>query len=115
MTVDVCVRVGGQVQWSDWALNEAALEKEQRGRMVECVLEIEGRPLSRWACDGVVCATPTVRPHTRSAPAGRSSGRTSRHCCRAHQRPRALRPAHGGGAAVRRSRWRSCRAPVTPW
>ena len=27
--------------------------------MVECVLEIEGRPLSRWACDGVVCATPT--------------------------------------------------------
>jgi NAD+ kinase len=59
MTVDVCVRVGDQVLWCDWALNEAALEKEQRGRMVECVLEIEGRPLSRWACDGVVCATPT--------------------------------------------------------
>jgi NAD+ kinase len=59
MTVDVCVRAGDQVLWSDWALNEAALEKEQRGKMVECVLEIEGRPLSRWACDGVVCATPT--------------------------------------------------------
>ncbi len=59
MTVDVCVRAGDEVLWCDWALNEAALEKEQRGRMVECVLEIEGRPLSRWACDGVVCATPT--------------------------------------------------------
>jgi NAD+ kinase len=59
MTVDVCVRAGADVLWRDWALNEAALEKEQRGRMVECVLEIEGRPLSRWACDGVVCATPT--------------------------------------------------------
>ena len=59
MTVDVTVRVGGQLAWSGWALNEAALEKDQRGRMVECILEIEGRPLSRWACDGVVCATPT--------------------------------------------------------
>ena len=59
MTVDVTVRAGAEVLWNDWALNEAALEKEQRGRMVECVLEIEGRPLSRWACDGVVCATPT--------------------------------------------------------
>jgi NAD+ kinase len=59
MTLDVCLRVGGQLTWSGWALNEAALEKEARGRMVECILEIEGRPLSRWGCDGVVCATPT--------------------------------------------------------
>jgi NAD+ kinase len=27
--------------------------------MIEVVTEIDGRPLSRWACDGVVCATPT--------------------------------------------------------
>ncbi len=59
MTVDVCVREAGAITWRGWALNEAALEKDGRGRMVECVLEIEGRPLSRWACDGVVCATPT--------------------------------------------------------
>ena len=59
MTVDVTVRSGGELIWSGWALNEAALEKGMRGRMIECVLEIEGRPLSRWACDGVVCATPT--------------------------------------------------------
>src|SRR4029079_14654202 len=27
--------------------------------MLEVVVEIDGRPLSRWGCDGVVCATPT--------------------------------------------------------
>jgi NAD+ kinase len=27
--------------------------------MLEVILEVDGRPLSRWGCDGVVCATPT--------------------------------------------------------
>ena len=27
--------------------------------MLEVVTEIDGNPLSRWGCDGVVCATPT--------------------------------------------------------
>ena len=27
--------------------------------MIEVVIEVDGRPLSRWGCDGVVCATPT--------------------------------------------------------
>ena len=27
--------------------------------MLEVVIEVDGRPLSRWGCDGVVCATPT--------------------------------------------------------
>ena len=34
------------------------MEKVARERMIEVVTEIDGRPLSRWACDGVVCATP---------------------------------------------------------
>ena len=42
-----------------WALNEASLEKVARERMIEVVTEIDGRPLARWAGDGVVCATPT--------------------------------------------------------
>jgi NAD+ kinase len=42
-----------------WALNEASVEKASRERMIEVVVEIDGRPLSRWGCDGVVCATPT--------------------------------------------------------
>ena len=35
------------------------MEKAARQRMIEVVVEIDGRPLSRWGCDGVVCATPT--------------------------------------------------------
>jgi NAD+ kinase len=42
-----------------WAVNEASIEKASRDRMLEVVAEVDGRPLSRWGCDGVVCATPT--------------------------------------------------------
>jgi NAD+ kinase len=35
------------------------VEKASRERMVEVIIEVDGRPLSRWGCDGVVCATPT--------------------------------------------------------
>jgi NAD+ kinase len=42
-----------------WALNEASVEKGSRQRLLEVVTEVDGRPLSRLACDGVVCATPT--------------------------------------------------------
>lgn len=59
MTVDVVVRRAGRDLARSWALNEVSLEKVDRGRMIECLLEVEGRPLSRWACDGVVCSTPT--------------------------------------------------------
>src|SRR5712671_5152502 len=58
MTIDVTVRHNGTAT-STWALNEASVEKVARERMIEVVTEIDGRPLSRWACDGVVCATPT--------------------------------------------------------
>jgi NAD+ kinase len=59
MTIDVTVRQDGIVTAGTWALNEASVEKVARERMIEVVTEIDGRPLSRWACDGVVCATPT--------------------------------------------------------
>jgi NAD+ kinase len=59
MTVEVTVRHDGIVTAATWALNEASVEKVARQRMIEVVTEIDGRPLSRWACDGVVCATPT--------------------------------------------------------
>jgi NAD+ kinase len=59
MTIDVAVRQNGAVTDITWALNEASVEKSSRERMVELVVEIEGRPLSHWGCDGVVCATPT--------------------------------------------------------
>jgi NAD+ kinase len=59
MTIDVTVRHNGAVTAETWALNEAAVEKAARERMLDVVTEIDGRPLSRWGCDGVVFATPT--------------------------------------------------------
>ncbi len=59
LTVDVSVFTGKQLVASTWALNEASVEKAARERMLEVVVEIDGRPLSRWGCDGVVCSTPT--------------------------------------------------------
>lgn len=59
MTLDVLVRQDGKVVCRSWALNEASVEKASRQRMLELVVEVDGRPLSRWGCDGVVCATPT--------------------------------------------------------
>lgn len=41
-----------------WALNETTIERSSN-QMVEIFLQIDSRPLSRWGCDGVICATPT--------------------------------------------------------
>ncbi len=41
-----------------WALNEISVERSGT-TMVELFLEIDGRPVSRWGCDGLICATPT--------------------------------------------------------
>ena len=59
MTLDVTVTSAGAQVYSGWALNEASVEKASRARMVELIAEVDGRPLSRWGCDGLVLATPT--------------------------------------------------------
>ncbi|RSO32784.1 NAD kinase [Streptomyces sp. WAC 06725] len=59
MTLDVLVRNNGSIAHTDWALNEASVEKAARERMLEVVTEVDGRPVSRFGGDGVVCATPT--------------------------------------------------------
>jgi NAD+ kinase len=59
MTIDVSVRRNGTGIASTWALNEATVEKAARERVIEVIIEIDGRPLSRWGGDGVVCSTPT--------------------------------------------------------
>jgi len=58
-TIDVHLRDGDDVVWSSFAINEVSIEKAARERMLEVLVEIDGRPLSRWACDGVLVATPT--------------------------------------------------------
>jgi NAD+ kinase len=59
LTLDVTVRQGEKVIHRCWALNEATVEKAARERMLEVVIEVDGRPLSTIGCDGVVMATPT--------------------------------------------------------
>ncbi len=59
MTLDVDVILDGTTVCRSWALNEASVEKSARERMVELAVEIDGRPLSTWGCDGVIMATPT--------------------------------------------------------
>jgi NAD+ kinase len=48
----------GKVVASSWALNEITIERNAT-QMLELFLQIDGRPLSKWGCDGVICATPT--------------------------------------------------------
>lgn len=59
LTLDVRVTDEGVEVFRTFAVNEASVEKAARERMLEVVVEVDGRPLSRFGCDGVVCATPT--------------------------------------------------------
>jgi NAD+ kinase len=59
LTLDVSVECDGQLIARSWALNEVTVEKGARERVLELLVDVDGRPLSRYGCDGVVCATPT--------------------------------------------------------
>ena len=59
MTLDVAIRVGGELLERGWALNEASLEKGPRLGVLGVVLEVDGRPVSAFGCDGVLVSTPT--------------------------------------------------------
>ena len=58
-TIDVTLRDRGEVIWSSFAVNEVSIEKAARERMLELAVEVDGLPLSRWACDGILVSTPT--------------------------------------------------------
>ena len=48
----------GKVIQSGWALNEVVVERNDH-QMIDLFVQIDHRPLSRWWCDAVICATPT--------------------------------------------------------
>ncbi len=58
MVLQYSVNRNGLKVSDGWALNEVTVERE-RSTMVELFLEIDGRPISRWGCDGLICSTPT--------------------------------------------------------
>ena len=51
------LRAGKEIA-SGWALNEVIIERNDH-QMIEVFTQIDHRPLSRWGCDAVICATPT--------------------------------------------------------
>lgn len=59
LTISVRVKLGTETVYETWALNEATVEKASRERMLEVVIDVDGRPLSSFGCDGVVMSTPT--------------------------------------------------------
>jgi len=59
MTLDITVRANDEVVSRGWALNEASLEKGARLGVIGVVLEIDGRPVSSFGCDGVLVSSPT--------------------------------------------------------
>ena len=59
LTLDIAVRVRGEVISRGWALNDASLEKGPRLGVLGVVLEVDGRPVSTFGCDGVLVSTPT--------------------------------------------------------
>jgi NAD+ kinase len=59
MTLDVELTLDGRQMGSAWALNDVSIEKAARALMVDIAVEVDGRPLSVWGCDGVIAATPT--------------------------------------------------------
>lgn len=58
-TIEVRVLRPGDAVEHGWALNDATIEKADPSRMIEVVVEVDGRPLSSFGCDGVVMATAT--------------------------------------------------------
>jgi NAD+ kinase len=59
LTLDIAVRIKGEVISHGWALNDASLEKGPRLGVLGVVLEVDGRPASTFGCDGVLVSTPT--------------------------------------------------------
>jgi len=59
LAIEVVVTSQGKETYRSWALNEVALEKSARERMLEVVIEVDSRPVSSFGCDGVVVSTPT--------------------------------------------------------
>mgnify|MGYP002714546795 CR=1 FL=1 len=45
--------------WASFAVNEVSIEKFTRQMMLDMMVQVDGRPLYRFGCDGLVVSTPT--------------------------------------------------------
>jgi NAD+ kinase len=58
-TLEVLVKQPNGDTETGWALNEATVERANLRRTVELAVEVDGRPVSTFGCDGVVVSTAT--------------------------------------------------------
>lgn len=58
-TLQVSVKQPDGTTETGWALNEATVERANLRRTVEIAVEVDGRPVSTFGCDGVVISTAT--------------------------------------------------------
>jgi NAD+ kinase len=58
MSLNYQLQRGGKTILDGWALNEVLVERNDH-QMIDLFVQIDHRPLSRWWCDSVICATPT--------------------------------------------------------
>ena len=58
MLLSFAVKRDNAVIENGWSLNEVSIERKST-TMLELFVQIDQRPLSRWGCDGIICATPT--------------------------------------------------------
>nr|WP_130866794.1 NAD kinase [Acidipropionibacterium timonense] len=49
----------GREHWRSFAVNEMSLEKASRRRMLDVLASVDGLPVQRWSCDGILVSTPT--------------------------------------------------------
>ena len=58
MSLNYQLQRSGKTILDGWALNEVLVERNDH-QMIDLFVQIDHRPLSRWWCDSVICATPT--------------------------------------------------------
>lgn len=58
MVLAFSVERDGETVSTGWSLNEVTIERTE-STMVELLVQVDRRPLSRWGCDGLIAATPT--------------------------------------------------------
>ncbi|NDB18218.1 MAG: NAD kinase [Actinobacteria bacterium] len=59
MALSVRVQRQDEESWASWALNEVSVERSSEPRVLDVGVRVDGEPLSRYGCDGIVCASAT--------------------------------------------------------
>lgn len=59
ITIDVSIMNNDVVRTGSWAFNELSIAKSSHRGVLEATLAVDNHPVSGYACDGILVATPT--------------------------------------------------------